>query len=433
MSVFGIWPQYGFRENPYGNEYLPGDEVGDRLLVGRDTAVEAIQNRIASGGAHPSVEGPAGIGKSSLLAVAGYRMMRDTLAANRGQLFVPVRTFFQASESHVEFEDEVFREVAQTLIANVEAFRAAGADVPDVGGLSKWLNSPQYRSGQASAGGFGGGLGSEPNTSEGFTRSGFPAAVKAELQRCFPGAGAGGVVCVLDNLELLQTTGQARAALEALRDRVFNVQGLRWVLCGSRGIVTHARSQRLSGIFTPPMEVGPLTDDDSIELIRRRLDEFGNDASYAPVPPEAFEFLYRALHFNLRDAMAYAQDFSHWMYSEYVAEERDLPPADDRQPLLEAWLTELAETAQNSARVQPRVWQFFDQLCAEGGRAGASEWEKYEFSTQQQQVRAVTDLAATNLIVRETDPENASRSIAVATPQGWLVYFHRNGYEAPTK
>jgi len=48
-------------------------------------------------------------------------------------------------------------------------------------------------------------------------------------------------------------------------------------------------------------------------------------------------------------------------------------------------------------------------------------------------VNAVTALAAANLIVRETDPENASRSLTSVTPQGWLVYFHRNGYEAPAR
>jgi hypothetical protein len=432
MSLFSIWPQFGFRENPYDNERLPGDDVGDHLLVGRDREVAAIQRGIASDGTHPCVEGPAGIGKTSMLAVAGYRMLVASLNAKSGTLYVPAKTFFQAGESESEFVEQVFREVAQTLIDNADAFRQAALEVPDIEGLNKWLNSPQYRSASAQGAGFGGGYGSEPNTSEGYSRSGFPAAVKAELKKCFPTAGAGAVICVLDNLELLQTSQKARETLEALRLPVFEVDGLRWVLCGSRGIVSRARSERLSGFFAAPMTVGPLSDEAAVELIRRRLDMYGHDGAYAPVPPEAFDFLYRALHFNLRDALAHAQQFADWMYADYIANEKDLPPEEERQLLLEGWLTYQAEQAQEAAkRVQPRVWQFFDDLARAGGRCRASDFEQYGFNKQQQMGSAVTALAAVNLLIRETDPENATKNIHSITPQGWLVFFHRNGYDAP--
>ncbi len=36
-----------------------------------------------------------------------------------------------------------------------------------------------------------------------------------------------------------------------------------------------------------------------------------------------------------------------------------------------------------------------------------------------------------NLVIRETDPDNASRSLASITPQGWLVYSTRNRYNLP--
>jgi hypothetical protein len=38
MALFGIWADFGFRSNPYSNANLPGDAVGHRLLVGRDSA-----------------------------------------------------------------------------------------------------------------------------------------------------------------------------------------------------------------------------------------------------------------------------------------------------------------------------------------------------------------------------------------------------------
>jgi len=235
-NPFSIWPQFGFRENPYSNLNLPGDEVGDRLLVGRDREVAQLQRKIGSMGTHPTVEGQAGVGKSSLIAVATYRMMKIGVDARAGTLFVPVAGF-QATNSVEEFESSVYYGIAQALINNIDAFRQAGLEVPDVGRIDNWLNDATFRQASGSAMGFGAGGGAIPNDGDGYAASGFPEAVRAELARCFPGPGAGAVVCIVDNLELLQTAGDARQTLEALRDRVFNLPGTRWVLCGSRGIV----------------------------------------------------------------------------------------------------------------------------------------------------------------------------------------------------
>src|SRR5437763_3984380 len=120
VAMFSIWPAFGFRENPYDNAGLPGNDQGHRLLVGRDAEVDRVQRAIASGGLHPSIEGPAGIGKTSMLAVAGYRMKLTSIEAKGGSLFLPANEFFQAGESPAEFEEKVYRVVAQTLIDNVE-------------------------------------------------------------------------------------------------------------------------------------------------------------------------------------------------------------------------------------------------------------------------------------------------------------------------
>ena len=430
VNPFSIWPQFGFRENPYNNLNLPGDVVGNALLVGRDNEVGQIQRRIGSMGTHPTIEGPAGVGKSSLLAVASYRMLVDSVAAAAGTVFIPVPGF-QATTSVEEFETEVYFGVAQALIANVDAFRQAGLNIPDVARLDNWLNNSTFRQGSAVIAGFGGGGGAVPNDAAGYANSGFQNAVKAELLKCFPTPATGGMVCVVDNLELLQTAGEARAALEALRDRIFNLPGLRWVLCGSRGIVSRARSERLSGIFDAPMRLGPLGYDATLSAVQRRLELFGGPDSYAPVPPRSFEFLYRALNQNLRDAMAYAQQFSEWLYGSYVVLNRELPGEEDRFSLMEAWLAELSDAAHKDARgTQKRHWQFFDQLAHAGGVCRLSEWETY-FTRQQNMSKAITALEGVNLVVRGVDPDNASRSMATITPLGWLVFFYRNRYDLP--
>lgn len=178
--------------------------------------------------------------------------------------------------------------------------------------------------------------------------------------------------------------------------------------------------------------LGPVPDEDAIELIERRIQYYGESDASAPVTPAMFEYLYRALHSNLRDALAWAQQFADWLYGEYIVKEQALPDEDERRELLEIWLAQQADDAYTASKAQPRVWQFFVELARAGGRCGAGEWSRFSFTTQQQMVRAVSDLAAGNLVVRETDPENASRSIATLTPQGWLVFFFLNRYELPS-
>lgn len=435
MGSFDIWYNFGFTENPYSQSTLKADAIGDTLLAGRDKEIKVLQKRIGSTGAHPSVEGPIGAGKTSLVNVAIYRMQQRCLTAKDTELYLPAAGEFQPTPSMAEFEQTFYYVVAQTLIKNQSLFEAVGLTKPDVAVLNKWLNNPQYtsRSGGAQFAGFGldGGYGSEPNSAAGFAASGFPEAVRRLLETSFP-QGSGGIVCILDNLEILQSAGKARTALDELRDRVFNIPQIRWVLCGSRGIVSRARTERLSGMMQTPIIVKPIDDASAVEAIRRRIDHFGTDGAVPPVTPQDFDFIYQTLNKNLREALTKANDFSHWLDDRSDEEGwDDYPDEEERTALLNGWIMELAELAlRDSKDIRKRDWQFFDALCAAGGRAGSAEHEDFEFKKQQQMTNSVTLLANANLLIRETDPENATRTINAVTPTGWLVYFFKQNFDA---
>jgi len=432
MAIFGVWSRFGFRANPYSEATLPPDETGHRLLVGREVQIADIQQRLGSGGTHPSVEGPVGAGKTSLLNVASFRMARHCLDLREKELYLPAKERFQPVADAQAFEMKVYQVVAQTLIEWQESFEAVGLKRPNLEPLATWLNSAEYGGWQAGGGvatlSASYGVSSEPNTGDGFQQSGFPEAVRSVLAEAFP-AGAGGVICILDNLEILETTGVARKALEELRDRVFNIPQLRWVLCGSRGIVSRARSERLSGIFQAPVNIPSLPDKDAISAVDVRLRYYGDEGAVAPVTPAGFEFLYRALNNNMRDALAHAQEFSQWLAGDYPPG-TEFPDDDGRTALLESWLAERAERASRDATsVQPRHWQFFTDLCKDGGRTGSSEYERFGFGKQQQMTAAVTALVQANLMVREVDPDDGTRTVNSVTSLGWLVYFYRSGFK----
>jgi hypothetical protein len=201
------------------------------------------------------------------------------------------------------------------------------------------------------------------------------------------------------------------------------------VLCGSRGIVSRARTQRLSGEFMPPTRIPALTEDAAVEAVRRRIERFGSYVAVAPLTPEGFRTLYRVLNQNLRDTMTWAQAFSLWLRSQFPA--HDFPNEAGRTDYLMTWLAYEAEKASDTVRAQPAAWTFFDRICREGkGRAASSEFEtKYGFEDQQQGSGYVTAFANANLIVREIDPEDGRATINTVTAEGWLVFFHRNNYQ----
>lgn len=429
MSLFSIWPAFGFSANPYSQDTLSADDTGDLLLVGRDAESNEMQRLVGTEGSFPTLEGPIGVGKSSLLEVTAYRMRRACLEAKQGELYIPAVARFQPSSDLEALEAEIYRVLAQTLIRYAADFEVAGLFRPDVEELNKWLNSSKYSSWQGGGGALGfqanTGAGEEGNTGEGYTKSGFPTAIRHLLATAF-GEQRGGIVCILDNLELVETVGAARTTLDHLRDRVFNLPNVRWVLTGSRGIVSRARTERLSGIFQAPMRLKPLEDASTVDAIQRRITVFGSDSSHPPVTPAGFAFLYAALNSNLREALSTSQQFAQWVHEEYIASGERVPEPAELDDLLEVWLFERANNAYGDAsRVQPRNWRFFSDLCDAGGRANASEWLSFDFTTQQQYGSAVTQLADANLVVRETDPEDATRKVYVVTALGRLVYFFR--------
>ncbi len=362
-------------------------------------------------------------------------MRKACLNSPSGELYVPAVSRLQPGTDAESFEFDALRVIAQTLIRYADDFEQVGMFRPKVDELDRWLNASMFRhhegGGQVLGVGANWGSGEDANTSEGYSRSGFPTAIRQLLEESFDGQ-RGGIVIILDNLELLETVGAARRSLDLLRDTVFNLPHVRWVLSGSRGIVSRARSERLSGVFQAPLVLRPLDDRQAVAAIQKRIESFGGPSAAAPVTPRGFAYLYQALNSNLRESLATAQQFAQWLHEEFVVSGRGVPSPEDCDAYLESWLLERAESAfADAGRVQARNWQFFEELCRADGRAGSSDWERFGFGVQQQMVGAVTQLSEVNLVSRETDPDDGTKTVNSVTPLGWLVYFFRSRFRFP--
>lgn len=424
METYVAW---GFSGNPFNIRSLPADEMGAGLLVGRSTELATLTRRINNPPKIPTLEGMNGVGKSSIVNVAGFSCFNDFAADPSKPLYIPCRKIFQftPTSNRDSFVMEVLLEVAQTLIeysGRIEGDRLRS--VVEATGLRDWINAPQARGLQGTLGPIGAGVSVETNTGEGYTLSGFPRSLKNILAHVFPGEGSGGIICVIDNLELLQTSEAARDLLEALRDELFNVQGLRWVLCGALGIVGGVTSSpRLDGMMFDPIDVNKIPDESVGEIYTSRVETFAaTDTPYLPIVQSDFVRLYGILLGNIRALLGHIDEFC-----QFVSEQGLRPDSElEKEALFKDWLEHKCRSAYDSAKVVlgGRAWDVFADAVILDGLFAPSDFEHFRFNSSQAFRPHVKDLEDAGLVVSTKDEGDRRRKTIQITPRGWLVNHH---------
>ena len=431
-----IWNDFGFSDNPYNPRPIEANEEGEQLLVGRGTELRNIKARLSSSGTHPTLEGQNGVGKTSLATIALYQMFKSFRDGASQQAIIPASDPLQLTPSDhaVAFKKRVLFRVAQTMIEHHDLLRSRGYNIPDVSAIETWLNSPTASGWSggfnlAGAAGVNAGASTNFNTGQGFAEDGFVSTVQQWLRDCFPTQASGAIVFVIDNLEILETSRAARQMLESLRDELLGLRGLRWVICGARGIMRSAASSpRLQGVLADPLEVAPLPDTVIPELIRSRIEVFSIDCDpLVPVDEHSFEHLYTVGNKNLRNAFKFSEDFSIWVSERGY----DQISAQDLRDLLEIWMAEIADRYEEATTgITPTGWRVFDQLCSTGGFTSPSQYSEYGFESPQALRPYLKNLEDANLIESSVDDsDNRRKSISVSS-SGWVVAYKRAGYQS---
>ena len=388
--------------------------------------------RIGSPPKLATLEGLNGVGKTSIVNVASFKMFSQHIQAKTGPLYIPCRKIFQLNPNQdlPTFIDSVLMEVGQTLIDRASLIRQKYPTLHTTG-IDRWLNSPQLLSFQAGGWGFQVGYQSEMNTSAGFERSGFRKAVATCLEQVFPAPESGGVICTIDNLELLQSSDVARQQLEQLRDELLNMPGLRWVLCGALGIVYGVvASPRLEGFLHKPIEVGEISGMHAADILRSRLAAFGKGPStpYLPLRPEDFARLYEVLRGNLRSVLSYTDDYCQWIA------DGQAPSGDvQREQKFKAWMAAQAAAAHDAARqeLRPRAVEVFQKATAGTGVFSPSDFDDFNFNSVQAFRPSIRDLEAVGLLVSTQDDGDKRRKTIQVTPKGWMVQMHMSSLMDP--
>ena len=212
-----MWQNFGFEKNPYDTHPVSGNARGERLLVGREAELKKIKSRITGFSSVVTVEGPNGVGKTSVVLVAGYQIERETNKRGKGSILLLPEPFqFTHEDTALDFKRNVYSRIASHFIENEAELRHQLDLQFSLKPLEAWLENPLFMNASVTFGPVGGGGGKTVNESTGFDLHGFFALVDKLLRSAF--SEGGGIICVLDNLEILNTSQIARQRLEALRD-----------------------------------------------------------------------------------------------------------------------------------------------------------------------------------------------------------------------
>lgn len=431
MTYFQEW---GFQGDPFVTEPLPASDLGRTLLVGRDRELQILRNLLRATARIITVEGPTGVGKTSLANVGAWICYNEHVQDGVGPLFIPCNRSFQLrDESNFdcdEFISGVLLEAAQTLVSRRVELQERGRGGRGLDSLGRWLDSSRISGWQATIGaaGISAGYGrsSGTRTEDSFSRAKFRNEVLTELSEVFPGDG--GVVCIIDNLELLQTSAKARSMLEELRDELLHIPGLRWILAGAGGIVEGVVSTpRLDGYLSEPIMVGGIDDIYAGELLRSRREAYARgpkSETYLPLTTRCFTHLYDALAGNLRSTLGRAAT-----YCQNCAMHEKLPSSDEEKERSYAeWLDEhslkLLEAV--DAQITPRAWEVFDLAMSQfDGRFAASAYESFGFNSPQAFSSHLRTLENTGMAASFFGEADRRRKTVEVTPKGRLVHFAR--------
>ena len=333
-SYYNYW---GFSDDPFSHRPLGGDEVGQNLLVGRDKEKASIKTRLRKTDKICTVEGDIGIGKTSLVNVSIFECYEEW-KDNKSQvpLLIPCISEFQLKEDLDidEFRKEILINLAKTIIKYKEVLKTEDCYFgKQIEQLFECKQKSGF-SGGISFMGFGvnGGIDNEINKTQVFENDLLFNVIEEILIKTFEKID-GGIVCLIDNIELVNTNKKAKELIELMRDKVFNIKGTKWVLCGEKDIfMSVVESARMSAYIHRPIVVNKLDYRIAKNMFRSRFNFYGG--TYLPLSENDFESIFRMFEGNTRDIFQCVGDYCLEVY-----ENNDEPKYEyEKEDCFSKWL-----------------------------------------------------------------------------------------------
>lgn len=318
MPVSSLWHLYNLRESPFFQEQLTADPDARYpidLFVGRQDEVArlvgGVRQKLGSS-SRQTVQGPPGIGKSTLVQQVKATLVRDRVLSHPRAVSV----------GHADTTQTVLLRILQYVYATLlgNAPNATIADVEPMITAKQLTFAFQTRAG---GGGFNlagvGGLNLNVNTQFVTPQAALEVLVPELLRDLSTLArdrlDASGILIHLNNLENLSEEDAAAAAriIRDLRDPVLMAEGYHYVLVGTNEAIRTvvATTRQVRDVFSLPRPLRPLTFAEIRELLQRRYDHLRVDSRKPfrpPVTDEAVADLHALFGGNLRGLLLALED-----------------------------------------------------------------------------------------------------------------------------
>lgn len=410
--------EFGFTKNPYDTMALTSSEEGNQLLVGRDEEVDFLMQQLTSSSMIPLLYGENGVGKSSIANVVAYRLSQEYNQGDKRYFFLKLRSIQGTQLSDLkEFERSIYQEIIYLLLDNKKFLKERGIKKGEIIKVDKLTRQ------MGNIGG-GGGIGLVsvnfdyvPNPS---AENSLPNTARKWLEKCFSGCYSGGIICVIDNLENSGTPNQVKSIVESLRDTLFTLPGLSWILCGTPIAVDGVRTSKLLQGYLAEKQIYPINENVAPLVVERRIAFYGNENVDPPVDKELFEALYTIVNKQLRVAFTLCQGFANFLYNHPVWQ------SSDRKNEFRTWIDQMAFNLPEKENEVPNdSWQLFDKIIMLGSDVSSADLELLNLPSVDEFNRLVLPLKSKRLLeIVETDDGFVVR----VTRDGWLVNYKRHNY-----
>lgn len=233
-------------------------------------------------------------------------------------------------------------------------------------------------------------------------------------------------MCVIDNLELLQTSLIAREIIENIRDDLLLTHGVRWIFCGALGIVHGvASSPRMDGKLHKPITVEDLTEEFAAEIFKSRLKAFRNNPrAQLPVSQANFIELFDIMRGNIRSVLSECDDYCQWV-ADRVEDAEDF-----EGEMFDDWMQDELEAAYNAVRseLRPSAMRLFNKAC-QFEVFSPSDCQHFGYKTPQAMRPPIRALEQVGLLRASIDDSDKRRKTIQVTPKGWKVRAYLDFFE----
>ncbi len=268
-----IWNSFGIRTSPFFQEALDLSPTSTRpidLFVGRAEETEQVLKRIlGSDSSRMVISGPPGVGKTTFIQQVKARLHEEHgMAVSSQHCRVPHD--LSATMLGVEMLRGILRSIRLSLPSGKPESVSGYGEVRRLVEETERVAFQWSVSVLGSGGGFGG---SKPRERPAFLPSQFHDALAGLVEGALA-EGITGIVVHLNNLENLEDDPSEAAMLFRDARDYFLVPGVHVLLGatdGFRGGILNTHAQ-VRSIFPPPVRLEPLSLDDLVLLLHKRLD-----------------------------------------------------------------------------------------------------------------------------------------------------------------